>query len=1215
MTPPSHGQALEALLESREFLRRLARSLVRDEAGAEDLVQETWTRALQGAPQGVGSPRAWLARVLRNLAATQGQREAARAFVERAAARSEALEEAEERDLELEDSLLAAVRTLRPPYRRAVYLRYYRDLSPPRIAELLGCPEATVKTRLRRGLELLRADLERRCGPRGLDWRRGLALLALPPVDRLALPWTALAQGSLPTLLAMNKPLASALVTLLLVVLGSVAWYALPGARAVERALDAPAAPLPTGVARSEEPALPELGEPLAPARAALRGEREARAVAPARSGAASPTGGTLVGRLLDAEGRPVAGARLEFEPRAPIEVRVGWGESGADRVAELATALSQADGRFRVPVDQEGAGDLRVRAAGYVPLHREATGYLERESELGDLVLERGVRLGGRVVDTQGRPVGGAWVRSVPPATDLPHLWGPRAVDDGVRTDGAGRFELDSLAVGPWQLEAGSELHPSASASGTTQAPGERVDDIRIVLPEGLSIRGRIRDLPADEGGELWVRAARVASEDPLPAGGIRFVLPESDWLAAERSVPVAADGTFEVPGLAQNSSVRLAAYDRPGTVGGLRRSRVLEAQAGAEGVELPFAPGASLRFEVVDAGSGRPIERFSAAVQLDPTFLLNDQVAPLAEHPGGVARLENLTLSEGREQVRARLAIHAPGYAPFARDDVPVLRDQEQDLGRIRLQPVPRLTVRVRDAQGNPVEGARVELQPFVEGSPGTQRAGTVRMRVGTLREGGSEPFRPRATRTDGDGLAQLDSAPGERVSLVVEAPRFAPERSAPFDLPLLGDVERDVTLLRGAAVEVRVLDAAGHPAVGARVQHRPAEGERDAFEPPDPFGDRTRTTDAHGVVWFRHLEAGAHGFRLAPAGGGSFVSTGGGSLRVRTSIERENGEEPWQSLVLAEGESATLELHRRRPASLEGTLTENGLPLADAELLLVEDPDDPLAGMGGFAGALAGRTDREGRFRIADVQPGEYTLLVRHATRALAHREPLEVPPGGLRHDVDLAVSVVSGRVLDTNGKPVVGARVEVERAPRKTGGAPRRMVMVAAVTAGSGGAGGQVSVHTGADHATATETDAQGRFTLRGLPSNTPLRVAARAADFAPARSAEFELEPGEERGRVDLELVRGGALRVALQGSGASLPSTILVRAQRVDGDGPVGEPRLEISDETGEVRFADLEPGRWRITATVLGPGSTSGEPTEVDVAPGEERSVPIPAP
>ena len=56
--------------------------------------------------------------------------------------------------------LFEKVMKLPEKYRTAIYLYYYEDYSTDEIARLTGTPAATVRTRLRRGRELLRAGLE-----------------------------------------------------------------------------------------------------------------------------------------------------------------------------------------------------------------------------------------------------------------------------------------------------------------------------------------------------------------------------------------------------------------------------------------------------------------------------------------------------------------------------------------------------------------------------------------------------------------------------------------------------------------------------------------------------------------------------------------------------------------------------------------------------------------------------------------------------------------------------------------------------------------------------------------------------------------------------------------------------------------------------------------------------------------------------------------------
>ena len=59
------------------------------------------------------------------------------------------------------DELWDALATLDPDRRTVLVLRYYADLSHAEIAELVGCPVATVRTRVHRGLADLRGELDR----------------------------------------------------------------------------------------------------------------------------------------------------------------------------------------------------------------------------------------------------------------------------------------------------------------------------------------------------------------------------------------------------------------------------------------------------------------------------------------------------------------------------------------------------------------------------------------------------------------------------------------------------------------------------------------------------------------------------------------------------------------------------------------------------------------------------------------------------------------------------------------------------------------------------------------------------------------------------------------------------------------------------------------------------------------------------------------------
>src|SRR5688572_16337820 len=165
----------EELARHARWIRRLAAGLLRDEAGAEDLVQETWLAALT-RPPAEGRLRPWLREVARNFARQHHRgkaRRAAREAVARAPAEPEAPPAFAER-LEAEQRLTRELAALEEPFRSTLMLRYYEELEPAEIAARLGLPGGTVRWRVMRALQLLRERLDRAHGGDRRAWSLAL---------------------------------------------------------------------------------------------------------------------------------------------------------------------------------------------------------------------------------------------------------------------------------------------------------------------------------------------------------------------------------------------------------------------------------------------------------------------------------------------------------------------------------------------------------------------------------------------------------------------------------------------------------------------------------------------------------------------------------------------------------------------------------------------------------------------------------------------------------------------------------------------------------------------------------------------------------------------------------------------------------------------------------------------------------------------------------
>lgn len=160
-TPPATDQPapIADLLAHRARVTALARRLV-SAADADDVAQETWLAALRSPPRADGTVDRWLLRVARN-AAFKVRRGAARRAARDVAAANErrGYEEAPDVVLaraECHRRVVEAVLRLAEPYRSTVLLRWFEDVDVAGIARRHGCPEETVRTRLKRGHAQLR---------------------------------------------------------------------------------------------------------------------------------------------------------------------------------------------------------------------------------------------------------------------------------------------------------------------------------------------------------------------------------------------------------------------------------------------------------------------------------------------------------------------------------------------------------------------------------------------------------------------------------------------------------------------------------------------------------------------------------------------------------------------------------------------------------------------------------------------------------------------------------------------------------------------------------------------------------------------------------------------------------------------------------------------------------------------------------------------------
>ena len=185
--------------------------------------------------------------------------------------------------------------------------------------------------------------------------------------------------------------------------------------------------------------------------------------------------GGVITGTVADAEGVPVADARVSIDTGLPLPS--AWAAE-ASRVE----ASTDSEGRFRL----EGIGARPVRLAARAPGFGRATRDGVEAGAHAELFLFPGAALEGIVVDGEGHPVEGALVQAAGGG-----LWSTPPPSE--RTDAEGRFVMAGVEEGEYVVMA--REGGRAPGLGRAVVEGEAEASVEITLTEGGFATGRLVD------------------------------------------------------------------------------------------------------------------------------------------------------------------------------------------------------------------------------------------------------------------------------------------------------------------------------------------------------------------------------------------------------------------------------------------------------------------------------------------------------------------------------------------------------------------------------------------------------------------------------------------------------------------------------------------------------------------------------------------------
>ncbi|MEM7307634.1 MAG: sigma-70 family RNA polymerase sigma factor [Planctomycetota bacterium] len=882
------------LLADLRWTAGVALALVREPGAADDLAQEAWLIAARRGRADGPPTRRWRAATVRNLARRRVRAEGRRREHERGAEELRPREVPSTEELaqrtEAQRRVAALVLELAPDLREALLLRYQEGLATAAIARRLGVSQSTVQWRLRKGLGLLRAELERE---RGDGWQ-ALALTAVPSTiaPTTGLPAAKVAAGlgwSAWMGLTMSGTAWKFLGAATLVAALGVWWGGERGPAAEpaspRTAAETPAAHTVAPAARVDE-VEPEL-------------ERPAETVAPKEPRVASAGGEPEVawirGRAVDGDGAPLPGAELWLSRGA------GWRTLDVDwRLA----ARSLSDGAFALGLR---AGDLAAldaeMARGRMYLRLDAGLFREAEIwevadgtegqvltpaagteiDLGEVALRAVGVIRGRIDDAAGDPYDEVFV-----AAESEH-------DRGLaRVEADGSFLVRELSAGVYRV----------TAAGPTSR--------HVVVGEAVEVRvGEIAELPPAALVPGYPVRGRVADPSGRPIAGAEISVPCHPLLGTllwygRRAATSDAEGRFELRAPIQGEvPVEVTAagyaglgYDEPGSEVSAAEERVLTLQPRLDPV----------LFRVTDRDTGEPLEDFCLVVQREATG--EARIAPAADespergpHPGGEARRRVLAGDSFVVRAEGYLDHEGSVYRAYGPGEVV----------KVRLDPLRTVVGRVL-REGRPAAGVEVVLDDALPCIWSRRRfAGVEEERTG--RHLDAFPGRVQMFAT-ADVVEGLDAMPpwtravAQRGSTPLDATRTDGEGRFAFAAPSTGPFQLDV---RGEGPMTVHL---------ASVWPGPGENDLGDLElaTPAAAGALRGRIDARGLerLDYASLKLLPGGASVRTAADGSFAFEGlapGGYWLGVSGAEREISglfrAAPDFYLELAAGEQRTLQL----------------------------------------------------------------------------------------------------------------------------------------------------------------------------------------------------------------------------------------------------------------------------------------------------------------
>lgn len=456
------------------------------------------------------------------------------------------------------------------------------------------------------------------------------------------------------------------------------------------------------------------------------------------------PAPGVVVGLVVDAEGRPVAGARVLLGTtlsNGGKHGRVAGQISGQD-LWPSRFLRTDDDGRFRCEGMPAIRWPLWVGAPGFAAAWREVEVRADAPTEV-TVRLTQGGTVRGRITDASGVPQAGVVVDLWPdlPAPHVlvglgikqlagPPLWARASV----ATDADGRYEMRRVLAGKHMMQAWAAAARAVARTEGAIVDGETFVWDGVVMPEVDPSHSSMHGVLVGEDGAV-LRNWEMRVGDPKNA---------SNFEAPHNAFFVHDDGAFRTNPLPPGRYPLFVAPRAP-MFGPEVALGDFDVASSPLRVVVPRAhvPVARVRGRVVwpaDAGAAR------CHVYVEPTA--NPGALRVACDDQG--RFEAGPVLNGRYRLRAESA----AFGTIVLRTIEVAEGRDVDLGACAVPTAGTLVVRIVDAAGERRPDAWVLVDPVGDDA----RGGTLEHRDGVA-QGQLLPGRWRVTSRDPATMAVIE------------------------------------------------------------------------------------------------------------------------------------------------------------------------------------------------------------------------------------------------------------------------------------------------------------------------------------------------------------------------------------------------------------------------------------------------------------------------